>query len=228
MNNESLSHIGIIMDGNRRWAKKKNLPLFMGHREGAKKIEPLVDEAIKRSIKHITFWAFSTENWKRDQKEIEVLFKVFRLFLHSSFMKKLKKRQVRVQVVGDMTPFPKDIQDDVKQIIEDSKDFDVITVNFALNYGGRIEILHAVQKALVAGKKELSEDEFASYLYTQGQPDPDLIIRTGGEQRLSGFFPWQSVYSELYFTDVLWPDFDTKEFDKALEEFIGRQRRFGR
>jgi undecaprenyl diphosphate synthase len=222
------THVGIIMDGNRRWARNNNVPLFMGHREGAKKIEPLVDEAIKKGINYVTFWAFSTENWKRDKNEIEVLFKVFRLFLHSSFMKKLKKKQVRVSVIGDMSPFPKDIQKDVEKIIEESKQFTAITVNFALNYGGRAEILQAVQKALTQGSHLVTEEEFGSYLYTVSQPDPDLIIRTGGDKRLSGFFPWQSTYSELYFTKTLWPDFNEAAFEKAIKEYQNRQRRFGK
>jgi undecaprenyl diphosphate synthase len=228
MENTVPTHIGIIMDGNRRWARNKNLPLFMGHREGAKKIEPLVDKAIKKGIGYLTFWAFSTENWKRDKKEIEVLFKVFRLFLHSSFMKKLKKKQVKVNVIGDMSPFPKDIQNDVKKIVDESKNFTAITVNFALNYGGRAEILQAVQRMVLEGKKDVSEEEFAFYLYTANQPDPDLIIRTGGEERTSGFFPWQSTYSELFFTKTLWPDFNEVEFEKAVKEYERRQRRFGK
>lgn len=227
MEQNTIKHVGFIMDGNRRWAKEKGLPTLTGHAKGYKRVEPIVAHAQKLGITHVTFWAFSTENWKRDEKEITFLMDLFRKLFKSNILENLIANGGKIVILGDIEPFPADIKDSIKKAIADSKNNTKITVNIGLNYGGRAEILHAAQRVLKE-QKELTEENFSHYLYTADQPDPDLIIRTGGEHRLSGFLAWQSVYSELYFPEVYWPDFTEKEFDKALEEFSSRQRRFGK
>lgn len=225
----NLKHVAIIMDGNRRWAKQKGLDPFKGHAYAADHvIEPLIEAAARQGIPYLTFWAFSTENWKRDQAEITALMKVFRHAL-GPLAKRFAQRGARMKLLGDINRFPKDIATKTLEIINNTQKNNKITVTFALNYGGRDEILRAV-KNLVKDKipaAKITEDLFSSYLDTAGIPDPDYIIRTGGEQRLSGYLPWQSVYAELYFTKVLFPDFTPLEFNKALNNFRRRDRRFG-
>lgn len=223
-----LSHIALIMDGNRRWARKNALSLFLGHSEGVKKVEPLVEYAAKQGIKYLTFWAFSTENWKREKEEVSTLMDVFRAAMKDPMIERLKENGVRVQVLGDLEAFPQDIKEGVQRITEESAHNKTITVNFALNYGGRREIIAGINQLLMAGKSSVTEEEFSSYLYTKDMPDPDLIIRTGGEQRTSGFMPYQSVYSELYFTETLWPAFGVQDFKEAIDWYETRQRRFGK
>lgn len=222
------THVALIMDGNRRWASVRRLPISAGHLKATERLEPLIMHAKKCGVGYLTFWAFSTENWNRDRKEVELLMTVFRRFFKSSSIEKLKKNDVCIKVLGELDPFPKDIVKDIREIVEETKNNKSITVNMGLNYGGRAEILRAVKKMLVDKPKEITEEMFSQYLYTKGQPDPDLIIRPGGEQRLSGFLPWQSVYSEFYFTKTYWPDFNERELDKALEEYALRERRFGK
>lgn len=226
--NNTPKHVAFIMDGNRRWARKRGLPIIFGHRKGYKKIEELVKHAKLLGIKHVTFWAFSTENWNREPKEVEDIMGIFRRVLKKSSLKKLLSENAKFVIFGDLTAFPKDIQENVREVLKDSKNNTGIVVNIALNYGGRAEILRGIQMVIKKGAKRINEKIFSNYLYSKGQPDPDLIIRTGGEKRLSGYLPWQAVYSELYFTDVYWPDFDAKEFDLALEDFANRSRRFGK
>ncbi|HSA84128.1 MAG TPA: polyprenyl diphosphate synthase [Patescibacteria group bacterium] len=223
-----LQHVAFIMDGNRRWARKRLLPLLAGHTKGYQAIEPLIDHAHKKGIMHLSFWAFSTENWNRDKKEVDVLLHIFRKLFVGDLIKRLHSNGVRVKVLGDITAFPTDIVENLEKVLDLTKNNTAITVNIGLNYGGRAEILRAVNRLIEDKKKNIDEKMFSSYLYTKDQPDPDLIIRTSGEERLSGFLPWQSVYSELYFPDVLWPDFSVKEFDKALEDFEKRKRNFGK
>jgi len=227
-------HVAIIMDGNRRWAASRGFGPVDGHRVAAEEtIEPVVDRAIERGIKYLTFWAFSTENRNRDKVELSGLFRVFRHALKTK-IKSLAEKGVRIRLIGDINWFPKDIAKKVKQIVFLTKEKDTITVSFALNYGGRDEILRAVKKLfkeVELGRvkiEEVTELDFEKNLDTNGIPDPDLIIRTGGETRLSGYLPWQSVYSELYFTKVLFPDFTPREFDKALFDYQERDRRFGK
>jgi undecaprenyl diphosphate synthase len=224
-------HVAIIMDGNRRWAKKKGLSILYGHDYVSNNvIEPLVDRCIERGIKYLTLWAFSTENWRRDQGEVEGLMKIFRKGLQEN-SERLIRKGVRLGVIGDVSRFPLDIQKGLEQWMELSKQNDKITVNFALNYGGRDEITRAFKKMVTDGKcqpEDVSEANLAAYLDTVSLPDPDLLIRPGGEMRLSGYLPWQSVYSELYFTDTLMPDFSPEELDKALADYANRKRRFGK
>lgn len=227
------THVAIIMDGNRRWAREHKMEAFKGHEYVANKIiEELTEAAIAEGIQYLTLWAFSTENWNREEKEVSALMNLFR----DSFKKNAKtlhEKGVRLNVIGDISRFPTDIQENVAHWLEESKNNTRITVTFALNYGGRDELLRAFnallrQQATGHRQQQISENEIAEYLDTKGMPDPDLIIRPGGEKRLSGYLPWQSVYSELYFTDVLMPDFNAEQLRKAVEEYSRRQRRFGK
>ena len=215
-------HVAIIMDGNRRWARQNGLAIIKGHRKVAEEmIERLADFAISKGIAYMTLWAFSTENWQRPEDEVDGIMDLFRETFSTS-AEKLHKKGVRVAVIGDLSRFPKDIRDGVNFWIKETENNQKLIVTFALNYGGRDEIKRAVQ---IGGR------DFEQFLDTQKMialPDPDLLIRPGGEKRLSGFLTWQTVYSELYFTDVLMPDFDEKEFAKALEDYAQRQRRFGK
>ena len=228
------THVAIIMDGNRRWAAKRGLGPVDGHRVAAEKtIEPIVERAISLGVKYLTFWAFSSENRNRDKVELSGLFRVFREALKTQ-VKRLSEKGVRIRMIGDVSWFPIDIVKRVKEMITLTKNNDTITVSFALNYGGRDEILRTVKKIIKEVEvgsltlERLDEAEFSNHLDTAGIPDPDLIIRTGGEMRLSGYLPWQAVYAELYFTKVLFPDFSPKELDKALTDFSKRDRRFGK
>lgn len=215
-------HVAIIMDGNRRWAKQRGLAIIKGHRKVAEEmIERLADFAIGKGISYLTLWAFSTENWERPKEEVAGVMDLFRETFATS-ADRLHKKGVRVAVIGQLNRFPKDIQEGVAHWVEETKNNQKLTVTFALNYGGRDEIRRAVTEGGV---------DFEQHLDTVSKialPDPDLLIRPGGEKRLSGFLTWQSVYTELYFTDVLMPDFDEAEFMKALEDFAARQRRFGK
>ncbi len=224
-----IQHIAIMMDGNRRWAKSKGLDPVKGHEFAANQaIEPIIDKCVDLGIPFVTFWAFSTENWKRDEDEIKKLFELFRIAFGTLAVKFIKKG-ARLRILGELNRFPKDIANRSLEIINQSAKNSKITVSFALNYGGRDEILRAVKK-IVKDKvdpKDIDETLFSSYLDTSGIPDPDLIIRTGGEFRTSGYLPWQAVYAELYFTSVLFPDFTPQEFEKAITNFSDRDRRFG-
>lgn len=215
-------HVAIIMDGNRRWARQRGLFAIKGHRKVAEEIiEKLADFSLNKGIKYLTLWAFSTENWQRPQEELDGIMDLFRETFSTS-AKKLHNKGVRVASIGDLSRFPKDIREGIEHWLIETKNNHKLTVTFALNYGGRDEIQRAV---------EVGGANFIRFLDTQRDlhlPDPDLIIRPGGEKRLSGFLIWQSVYSELYFTDVLMPDFDEREFSKALDDYAQRQRRFGK
>jgi len=227
-------HIAIIMDGNRRWAHQNKLQALQGHEYVADKIvEELVVHCIERGITFVTLWAFSTENWGRESAEVEGLMKLFRkAFTRNA--QRLHELGVRLNTIGDLTRFPTDIQESIQHWVELSVENKKITVTFALNYGGRDELLRAVEKfCMLNGRgndnsRAEKEELFSSVLDTKNIPDADLIIRPGGEKRLSGFMPWQTVYSEIYFTDVLMPNFTAAELDKALADFAVRHRRFGK
>lgn len=217
------------MDGNRRWAKEHGLEPIKGHEQAAKNaIEPLIEKCAELKIPYVTFWAFSTENWKRDEEELSGLFNVFRLALGTLALKFIQ-RGAKLRILGDLNKFPKDIAQKSLEMISKSASNHKITVTFALNYGGRDEILRAVKKIITekVDPSTLTEEKFSSYLDTSGIPDPDLVIRTGGDKRTSGYLPWQSVYAELYFTDTLFPDFTPNKLEDALQNFAGRDRRFG-
>ena len=224
-----LQHVAIIMDGNRRWAKAQGLDPVKGHEQAAKvAVEPIIEKCAELGIKYVTFWAFSTENWKRDEIELQKLFDVFRFALGALAIKFIQKG-AKLRILGDINKFPSDIAQKTLEMMSKSSSNHKITVTFALNYGGRDEILRAVKKIIKdkVPSEKINEELFSSYLDTSGIPDPDLIIRTGGEQRTSGYLPWQSVYSELYFTPVLFPDFSPEQLQIALDDFCRRDRRFG-
>lgn len=220
------THIAIIMDGNRRWAREHNLPVLAGHQKVADEIlEPLVEHAAKRGVNVITFWAFSTENWQRGHDEVEGIMHIFRHVIQKRWVR-LHEKGVRVRVIGDISKFASDIQQSLQKVTEQTKDNTKITAVFALNYGGRDEILRAVHSLRDANAA--TEKDFSAALDTSGLPDPDFIIRTSGEQRLSGLLPWQGVYSELYFPKFHMPEFTPDRLDEAIEEFGSRKRRFGK
>ena len=221
------THVAMIMDGNRRWAKKRMLPTNLGHSQGAKTLEKIAIACQERGIKYLTVFAFSTENWRRSEEEVNYLMKLLAENI-SDFDKRFENDDVRIRLVGDINGLPKDLQEGILKIEERTKEKRGLTVNVAINYGGRAEIVHAIQKMKEDGIDDITEEAVNKYMYTYDAPDPDLIIRTAGEQRLSGFLIWQSAYSEFYFTDVLWPDFDEKELDKAIDEFNNRKRNFGK
>ena len=228
------NHIAIIMDGNRRWAKKRMLPTNMGHKEGAKRLEDIAKYCSKIGVKHLTVFAFSTENWKRSKEEVDYLMDLLADSI-IDFDKRFDNDEVRIKLVGDINGLPQKLKDGILQIEERTKNKKGLTVNVALNYGGRAEIINATKKIAedykngkIESLDDINEELLSKYMYTCGDPDPDLIIRTAGEVRMSGFLTWQGVYSEMYFTNILWPDFHETELDKAIEEFNNRKRNFGK
>jgi len=222
-------HIGFIVDGNRRWAKEKGLPTFIGHKKGAERIEEIVKYAQDLGIKIVTIYAFSTENWKRSEKEVSYLMKLFEDFAINK-MTDADKRGMKIRILGNLQGLPLSLQKVLKKAMKLTKNNQKMIVNAALNYGGRNEITRTFRKLTALGikPKEITEELINQNLDTAGLPDPDFIIRTSGEQRLSNFLPWQATYSELYFPKVHWPDFDKRQLDIAILEFQKRQRRIGK
>lgn len=225
------NHIAIILDGNGRWAKKRGMPRSFGHVKGCENLEDICEVAKELGVKYLTVYAFSTENWKRSKEEVDGLMKLFRNYLKKC-IKISQKNNMRVKVIGDITAFDSDIQESIEKLEDFSKDFTDLHFQIALNYGSRDEITRAVNRMLEdqkAGKLEtpVSEDTISGYLDTAGLPDPDLMIRTSGELRLSNYLLWQLAYSEFYFTDVPWPDFNKQEFERAIDKYNHRERRYG-
>ena len=221
-------HIGLIIDGNRRWAKAKGLATFMGHKKGVERIEEILDYAQELGIKIVTVYAFSTENWKRGEKEVHYLMKLYEDFATKQTAEAVKKGG-KIRILGNIKGLPLSLQLVLKKAIKLTKNKQRMIVNIAINYGGRDEITRAF-RSLAQAKvkpKEITEELINQNLDTVGLPDPDFIIRTSGEQRLSNFLPWQAIYSELYFPKVHWPDFDKRQFEIALLEFQKRARRLG-
>lgn len=226
------SHVAIILDGNGRWAKKRGLPRKMGHVEGCKTVEKTVEDAARLGIKYLTVYGFSTENWKRSAEEVGALMQLFRYY-----MKRLlviaKENNVRVLMIGDRTRFDKDIIEGLNKLESGTENNTGMTFIIAVNYGGRDEIIRGTRKLLQdfkAGKfseEDLDEELFASYLDTKGIPDPDLLIRTSGEIRLSNYLLWQTAYTEFYISQCFWPDFNKEELVKAIEKYNSRERRYG-
>ena len=225
-------HIAIIMDGNRRWARQRNLDVKTGHKEGAKTLENIVRYAKKVGIKYITVYAFSTENWKRSEEEVGALMLLLQAYL-DSYAKRADTEGIKVKVLGDISVLPKGMQNTIGKLEERTKDNTGVTFNIALNYGGRDELLKAVKniaQEVKEGKidiQNISEEMVSNNLYTKGEPDPDLLIRTSGELRLSNFLPWQLVYSEFLFIEKNWPDFTEEDLDNAIIEYEKRTRKFG-
>ncbi len=225
-------HIGIIMDGNGRWAADKGWPRSFGHRAGAKKVSEIIKYCPEHKVKTLTLYAFSTENWKRAAHEVSSLMRLFRGYLQTKYLE-VVKNNIKVKFLGDTNPLPKDILLQMKKLETDTKKNNGFFLNIALNYGGRNEIIRSTKKIakdLLSDKisvDDINETLFSSYLDTSGQKDPDLIIRTAGEMRLSNFLLWQSVYSELYFSNKMWPEFTTQDFEMAVHSFRQRNRKFG-
>ncbi len=222
---DRLRHIAFIMDGNGRWARKRLLPRESGHKAGAGIIKQIVRHCGDIGIKVVTLYAFSTENWKRSEREISALMSLLSSFIDEA-TESFEKEKVKVVFLGDLDRIPERIAKKARKLEELTSSYER-RLNIALNYGGRAEIVNAVNKLLEDGKKNVSEDDISGMLYTAGCPDPDLIVRTAGEYRLSNFLMWQSAYSELYFTDTLWPDLTNEDVDKAVISFYSRKRNFG-
>lgn len=225
-------HVAIILDGNGRWAKKRGLPRSLGHKEGCVTVEKTVEDAARFGIKYLTVYGFSTENWKRSKEEVGALMQLFRYYM-VRLLKVAKANNVRVKMIGDRERFDQDIIEGIEKLVEQTKDNTGLTFVIAVNYGGRDEIIRAAKKILQDGQEgrllpeDMTEQIFTSYLDTADIPDPDLLIRTSGELRLSNYLLWQLAYTELYVTDCYWPDFNQDELIRAIEAYNSRERRFG-
>ena len=225
-------HIGIIMDGNGRWAQKRFLPRSAGHRAGAQNFRTITRYCSKIGIRYLTVYAFSTENWNRPSDEVGALLRLFKEYLEEA-LRDFMDENIRVRFIGDVSAFPAELRGLIQEVEEASACKTGMVLNLAMNYGGRAEITRAAKKVAqeaVSGSlrpEELTEERFAQYLYTGSQPDPDLIIRPSGEERISNFLSWQSAYAEFVYFDILWPDFKTSDLDRAIEVYSSRQRRFG-
>ena len=225
-------HIAIIMDGNGRWAKKRGLPRTAGHAAGAETFRRIATYCRSIGVKYLTVYAFSTENWKRSREEVECIMALFEKYLHEA-IDEMEQDHIRLKVLGDLSRISPELRALIERTAEISTHYDGFQANICINYGGRDEIVHAARRfaaQCAAGERkpeELTEEAFGALLYSGGIPDPELIIRPSGEERISNFLLWQSAYSEYYFTDVLWPDFDEWELDRAIAAYQKRDRRFG-
>ena len=225
-------HIAIILDGNGRWAKAKGMPRNYGHAQGSKNVERICEEAWRMGIKYLTVYAFSTENWNRPDSEVAALMKLLRNYMKTC-LKTAAKNDMKIRVIGDIEPLDDDIKNRIRELEEATVNNGGLNFTIALNYGSRDEISRAVRRMMEdcregrLSPEEVSEEKISAYLDTDKIPDPDLLIRTSGEQRISNFLLWQSAYTEFYFTDVLWPDFNKEELIKAIRQYNMRERRFG-
>ncbi len=221
------THIAIIMDGNGRWAKRRSLPRTAGHAAGSKNFKDIARYCNKIGLKYLTVYAFSTENWKRPQEEVDNIMKIFKEYLEDA--KNFKDENIKVQFIGDRSMLSENIQRLMKEAEDASYDATGLHLNIAINYGGRDEIVHAVKNIINSGVRaeDITEQTISDNLYTANQPDPDFIIRPSGEYRLSNYLIWQSAYAEYWFSDILWPDFKPKDLEKAIEDYNRRNRRFG-
>lgn len=222
-------HVAIIMDGNGRWAKGRKIPRTLGHRAGVEALQNIVETAGEIGIQYLSLFAFSTENWKRPEQEVSALMMLLKEFLKKE-AKRLHKNNVKIMTIGDIGRLPEDIVNEINKVKELTRNNSKLHLIIALNYGGRDELIRAVKKAVKDNKQEedINEELIQGYLDTKGIPDPDLLIRTSGEYRLSNFMLWQCAYTEFWFTDTYWPDFSGKDFKKAIEDFQNRDRRYGR
>ena len=222
------SHVAIILDGNGRWAQKRNMPRTFGHKNGAENVVDIAIHAKKRGVKYLTLYAFSTENWKRPKKEVDYLMRLLIKFVNDK-IDQLMKEDCKLNFLGDLSAIPDQTRKAVELALDRTKDNKSLFINIALNYGGRDELVHVFKNIINEGYRaeDIDEGLISDYLYTKDIPDPDLLIRPGGELRISNFLIYQIAYSELYFTDKLWPDFSYEDFDKAIEEYSRRNRRFG-
>jgi len=218
-------HVAIIMDGNGRWAEKRGLPRTEGHKEGVKVVRKITKVSAEVGIKFLTLYAFSTENWKRSKDEVDFLFNLF-VDAINSYLSELRENSVSLNFIGDIKALPYFVRRSLLYAQENTAKGDKLTLNIAINYGSRLEIINAVKQICIS-KGEINEETFRNYLYTKGQPDPEILIRTSGEKRLSNFLLYQASYAELFFTDTLWPDFSEEEYVTILKQFSKRERRFG-
>jgi len=228
--NEAIKCIGVIMDGNRRWAKERKIPSYKGHLAGYEKIKDLISWSKKRDIKNVIIYAFSTENWGRSEREVAYLLNIFRKAV-KEFLVDIGKDDIKITFLGDTDKFPKDLRDGMRDLEEETKNNKSLHLYIALSYGGRSELVSAANKMIKESKKKdlkITEKNFSKYLFVENMPDPDIIIRTGGEMRLSNFLLWQAAYSELFFTKTYWPDFSEKEFEKIIMDFLEREIRRGK
>ncbi len=222
-------HVAIIMDGNGRWARKRFLPRIAGHRKGVEALRGLIRACVERGISHLTVFAFSSENWRRPEDEVSMLMELFLRALENE-VARLHENGIRFQVIGDLTSFPERIQALIRDAVTLTRNNDRLTFTVAANYGGRWDILQATRKLLAEKKPgdDIREADLSRHLCMADQPEPDLFIRTGGEQRISNYLLWQLAYTELYFTETLWPDFNAQSLDRAIASYQKRERRFGR
>ena len=220
-------HIAIIMDGNGRWAKNRSLPRTAGHAAGSKKFKEIARYCNKIGVKHLTVYAFSTENWRRPKEEVDAIMNIFRDYLRDSA--NFKSENIKLEFIGDRSGMPEDIVELMAQAEFDSKDATGLKCYMAINYGGRDELVHAVRDIIKEGipAEDITEDTISSHIYTSHYPDPELIIRPSGEYRLSNFLIWQSAYSEFWFSNILWPDFSINDLEQAIDDYNKRNRRFG-
>ena len=222
-----IKHIAFIMDGNGRWAKKRGMPREYGHRRGAEVFKNIVEYCGDLGIRAATFYVFSTENWKRSESEVNALMRLLDEYLDDCIKELLRKdKDMRFVFLGDKSPFTPSLREKMERIERDSASNTRI-INLAINYGGRSEIVHAYETLIKEGKTTVTEDDITNALYTKDSPELDMVVRTGGDLRISNFLLWQTAYAELYFTDKLWPDLTTDDVDEAVENFKKRQRRFG-
>lgn len=227
-----LKHVAIIMDGNRRWAENKHVPKLWGHKEGVQTLKRLVKHSAKRKLKYLTVYAFSSENWQREQDEVDYLFELFARVITDE-LQELHEANVRLRFIGKLSEMPEGLQEKFKTAVERTKNNTGLNVQVALNYGSRVEITEAfkeIAEKIQRGEvkpEDITPDMVSAHLYTREIPDPDLIIRTGGEMRLSNYLLWQAAYTELYVTNTMWPEFNEEEFDLAIQDFANRQRRYG-
>ncbi|MBO7556202.1 MAG: isoprenyl transferase [Alphaproteobacteria bacterium] len=228
-----IDHLAIIMDGNRRWAKKHGLPAIAGHKQGAKNFEQICKDVKELGIKYLTLYAFSTENWHRSPEEVAALMDLLRSYLKNN-VQELQKNKVRICFIGERDMLDKDIVEQMNKIEQETAEYHDFTLCLALSYGSRQEIISAVKKVAREvklgnmGLEDITEQTFSNMLYTKDIPDPDLLVRTSGEQRISNYLLWQIAYSELYFSDAMWPDFNRKELEKIIENYQTRDRRYGK
>ncbi|MBQ9760033.1 MAG: di-trans,poly-cis-decaprenylcistransferase [Clostridia bacterium] len=222
---ERLQHIAFIMDGNGRWAQRRGMPREYGHSHGAATFKKIGRYCEKIGLRYMTVYAFSTENWKRPQKEVDTIMKVFDEYIEQCFLE-MEEDNVHFQFIGNLSIFSAELQEKMARIDRETAHKPFV-LNIAVNYGGREEITHACNELIRAGKTEVTEADISAHIYTAGCPDPDLIVRSGGDLRSSNFLLWQSAYSEYYYTDVLWPDFSAEDVDRAVAAFYSRKRRYG-
>ena len=221
----NIKHLAIIMDGNGRWASKHGVPVAAGHKQGAEAAKEITKACVEFGIKYLTLYTFSSENWSRPEDEVKNILSLLKYYLGEE-AEKLVKNGVRIKFIGDISAFSDDIKKRCSELESKNPDNIKLIINIALNYGGRQEIINAVNAAIKDGK-EISQEDFNKLLYTADTPDPDLLVRTGGDLRISNFLLWQAAYTEFYFTEILWPDFNKNELVKAIEDYNNRERRFG-